>query len=814
MKTKKAKLYIVPHTHWDREWYFTKITGDVLLNHMMNDIFHYGHLSPLMLDGQFSLLDDYLKANPNRKTRFMELLENEQLSCGPFYTQPDLFNSSGETTLRNIEMGQKLAKSLKAPLLKTAYLPDTFGFPSNLPQILKTKGIRNFVFWRGINEKVSQKSAYFKWEGIDGSQVRAYNFKNGYYQLGQYYPYNEMEIKNLNKNAKKFCEKVEQIANQLILNSSNAKLLPLGGDQAPYLYKSNSIINHHSKNSSYKMHIVSNYEQFFAQNNTPKVTHYGQLKIPLTGKIHRTISSTRYDIKYAFRIAENKVYHLLEPLEVFYGQYDPNYDFDSFKEHHIIKPLLIAQAHDSLGGCNTDRTNRRALERLDKIIDATMSQVDLLLKKLLNHFGFANKAIAIFNPSPFSNHLFERKTIYGQNRKIYIQGEDFGIYTLASQNISLVPKKPIYKQDVIIFKDNLKPLQLLTKETGINESSWTQILKSPNKKQNIQIKDQEIAIKIENNQFKISFLAVTNDGDNYDFSPGKKLVLNQKHTFKRAIMLTKTKWFFEFSSKLKIANTSSIVNWNFFMDKQRKTVKTSFEITNKFKDVRLSLQVIKPYKKLAKSQHLVIANFVKNDFIKDWKTKYHEYPVHVDHNDGLIQMDDLNIMTNGTNEFYKLSNGIEIILYRTNGFVTKSNMKYRTTTSGLSFKWNAFDSQLQKKLAFSFEFTYNSGPMQALNSWKFKPYFYKVQSQNFIANKMSKFVLNDIIKNELKHFKIAISDREIFISAFYRCQKALMLRLVNMVNKPKQIQLKVNNQSLNLNFNNYEIKEKRIEGVF
>ena len=62
----KRKVHVIPHSHWDREWYFTtsrskvylmKDFKDVLDTLEINNDFKY-----FMVDAQGSLLDDYMKS--------------------------------------------------------------------------------------------------------------------------------------------------------------------------------------------------------------------------------------------------------------------------------------------------------------------------------------------------------------------------------------------------------------------------------------------------------------------------------------------------------------------------------------------------------------------------------------------------------------------------------------------------------------------------------------------------------------------------------------------------------------------------------
>jgi len=65
---KKYDFPIIPHTHWDREWYFTTSRSKIYsLNHF-KEIFdvleNNKNFSHFLLDAQLSIIDDYLEFHP------------------------------------------------------------------------------------------------------------------------------------------------------------------------------------------------------------------------------------------------------------------------------------------------------------------------------------------------------------------------------------------------------------------------------------------------------------------------------------------------------------------------------------------------------------------------------------------------------------------------------------------------------------------------------------------------------------------------------------------------------------------------------
>ena len=70
-------LVLVPHTHWDREWYLTHETFRVRLVHLLDAVLDLLERDPgfrhFTLDGQTIVLSDYLEVRPGARERIAKL---------------------------------------------------------------------------------------------------------------------------------------------------------------------------------------------------------------------------------------------------------------------------------------------------------------------------------------------------------------------------------------------------------------------------------------------------------------------------------------------------------------------------------------------------------------------------------------------------------------------------------------------------------------------------------------------------------------------------------------------------------------------
>jgi alpha-mannosidase len=163
-------IHLISHTHWDREWYLTyeqfrlRLVGliDRLLDLMeQHPDFEYFHL-----DGQTIVLHDYLELRPGQEPRLRALIESGRILVGPWYDMPDEFLVSGESLVRNLALGHRVARTFGTPM-PVGYLPDLFGHVAQMPQILRQFGLDNAILWRGFG---GARAEYW-WQAPDGSRV-------------------------------------------------------------------------------------------------------------------------------------------------------------------------------------------------------------------------------------------------------------------------------------------------------------------------------------------------------------------------------------------------------------------------------------------------------------------------------------------------------------------------------------------------------------------------------------------------------------------------------------------------------------------
>lgn len=166
-------LHVVSHTHWDREWYFPfqrfRLRLVDLIDHLLDildtdpDFVHFN------LDAQTIVLEDYLELRPSNRARLERYIREGKIAIGPWYQLNDEFLVSGESTVRSLLEGHRIAEQFGA-VQKIGYLPDQFGNISQMPQIFRGFGIDNAIMGRGYQLTDGRKME-FDWVAPDGSAV-------------------------------------------------------------------------------------------------------------------------------------------------------------------------------------------------------------------------------------------------------------------------------------------------------------------------------------------------------------------------------------------------------------------------------------------------------------------------------------------------------------------------------------------------------------------------------------------------------------------------------------------------------------------
>ena len=258
----QININIIPHTHWDKEWYFTSSRSLIYSLKDFDEIIEVletnSDFKCFHLDGQLSIIEEYLELHPYKLNQLINLVQNGKLIIGPWYTQPDTLVISGENLLKNLELGIDYAKKF-GKYQSIGYLPDSFGMSSQMPQIYKNFNLSFAFFRRGIAKNLVNNRE-FLWKSPDGSKIFTHNL---HHYGNMAYPPNETS---------EICEYFKNMVTLLQTSSnSNTVLLFNGEDQKPIRKNLPKLIEIGNNNTPFKKTVTSKSPPTAVEINSVKV---------------------------------------------------------------------------------------------------------------------------------------------------------------------------------------------------------------------------------------------------------------------------------------------------------------------------------------------------------------------------------------------------------------------------------------------------------------------------------------------------------------------------------------------------------------
>ena len=539
----KRKIHVIPHSHWDREWYFTTSRSKVYLMKDLGDVLNTLENDPefkyFMVDAQGSLLDDYIKWRPQDKERISKLVNDGRLVIGPWYTQTDQLVISGESIVRNMYYGMKRCESF-GKYMNVGYVPDSFGQSGNMPQIYRQFGIEDTLFWRGVSDDMVKHTDY-NWRGDDGSVVFTTQIPFGYY-IGGNIPEEPEENEEF---WQKEC--LEKAGGR---SATRHIYFPNGFDQAPVRTNLPQLVKERNEKDPENEYVISCIEDYIkdVKSENPELEEVqGELVIAKHMRIHKSIFSSRSDLKVMNTQIQNYVTNVMEPLLTISYNLGNEYPHEAVAE--IWKLLFENAAHDSIGSCISDTANEDVYVRYKQARDIAVNLVELHSRLIATNVkNDADMTFTAINTLPQKR----KDTVIV---KTYVPGGKFAIidekgndvdYTIIksrdltdyvlSQTIMLDPSRKFYVPDQVLevtmaIKANDVPAlgyvqySIDTQKDSRKETADKKVLE--NKYYTIEVEENgslTIVDKANNVTYKNQGILVENgdDGDSFNYSPPRK----------------------------------------------------------------------------------------------------------------------------------------------------------------------------------------------------------------------------------------------------------------------------------------------------
>jgi hypothetical protein len=389
-------VVVVSHTHWDREWYRPFEAFRLLLVETVESLLGllerepgFGHF---MLDGQTIVLEDVLALRPDLMGRLLAQVAQGRLGIGPWYVLADEFLVGGESLVRNLAEGMRVARRFGRPL-GIGYLPDAFGHAAQLPRILAGFGIDTCVLWRGVGDRAP--GSEWRWRALDGTEVLCLWLPEGYGNAAGLPDDPAAALARLRAD----CARLGPQAPSGVILWMN------GNDHAaaqPHLATLLAAL----RAAAPELEIVHGGLEEAARRVRERVdvaalqVVEGELRRPsASAPLLPGVLSTRSWQKRAHDRAEGLLARIAEPLCALAG-------LDRRPAlRHAWRLLATCQPHDSICGCSIDGVHRDVAARLRRVVQVGRALGAEAVRRLAGDVGSEldfHGGVAIASPHPFA----------------------------------------------------------------------------------------------------------------------------------------------------------------------------------------------------------------------------------------------------------------------------------------------------------------------------------------------------------------------------------------------------------------------------
>ncbi|HZT93780.1 MAG TPA: glycosyl hydrolase-related protein [Gaiellaceae bacterium] len=376
------RFLVVPHTHWDREWYLPfeqfRLRLGAVVDGVLDTLERDPSFTSFTLDGQAIVLEDYLETRPENESQLRALLAAGRLEVGPSYVLPDEILVGGESLVRNLLLGRRVCRRFGVEPSGAGYLPDSFGHPAQLPQILAGFGIRTFLFSRGLGDQIDDVGVVFRWRA-GPAEVVACQMLAHYDNFARLTWYHDAE--------ERVRAIVERFGELVLRAGGNEIVLANGSDHLPIEPELPEILGELARTFGAELRI-GRYDEY--RPTSEKLPSYeGELVGSRLQNVLRGVNSARVYLKQANEHAERRLLSIEAAAALRTLREDAPHPAADLQL--AWRDLLRNQPHDSICGCSCDEVHRDMLVRYEHL-ERTL---DFVEREALGVGG------ALVNPLPF-----------------------------------------------------------------------------------------------------------------------------------------------------------------------------------------------------------------------------------------------------------------------------------------------------------------------------------------------------------------------------------------------------------------------------
>ncbi|MBM3141455.1 MAG: glycoside hydrolase [Chloroflexi bacterium] len=375
-------IYLVPHSHYDVVWAFTK-EDYYFINEMIltNAVKMIKESDFKFLIEQTYLLEMIEERNPKLFAGIKKAIAVGKIEIADGqYIMPDLMIPAAEVLVREILFGKRYCKEKFGIDVPVAWAADGFGLNAQMPQVYKKSGYKWLAFRRGLPETIGYRVSEFMWEGLDGSQILSHWMPLGY---------------RAGLDLDKWDEAYEKLSAFAI---TSHMLMPCGSGGVPPQEETPDKVAQWNREHDDSRMIISTPSDFFKnleEDGDEFATFHGELYSSDLQNIFPDVVSSRIGLKLAIKNCENLLL-TSEKISTVAWIFGMQYPSDAMTE--MWRKMLFLANHDVLPSCGIDEIYEEAW---DYIADMN-KMAKVLLKDAAEHFlkdSGPGNGIVVLNPN-------------------------------------------------------------------------------------------------------------------------------------------------------------------------------------------------------------------------------------------------------------------------------------------------------------------------------------------------------------------------------------------------------------------------------